>query len=471
MRTKQANTERDIVLDILTEHEKTGVFSHVIVKRTLDRYASLPLAQRSFIKRLSEGTIERRQEMDDIIAGLLRKPDMVIKTTVRCLLRMSIYQIYYMDSVPDFAACDEAVRILRKRHMNEYTGFVNGVLRSVCRQKQARIDAAGAQTGTSAADSTGAGAAAMTGAAPGSTQAGFIPGFVRQMWAEEFGDEKTEELVQAVMKVRPVCIRFDSRTGLEEREKIISDIRTLGANVEQGRWLPECWYLSHIPSVVSLPGFLEGKWTVQDESSQMAAHAAAPEKLQGEHPLILDLCAAPGGKTMHLSCLRPDAEIIACDVSKKKTDLIRANIKRMRCANVSVREKDATVYEPDFAGRADLVICDLPCSGLGVMTRKRDIGANITQERITQLVTLQKKILQNAVRYVKPGGVLLYSTCTIDPMENEKVSAFISGRLGLAPDPLAPFLPEELPGVKGHQVQLLPSVHGTDGFFMARFRR
>ena len=471
MQKKQANTERDIVLDILTEHEKTGVFSHVIVKRTLDRYASLPLAQRSFIKRLSEGTIERQKEMDGIIESMLRRPDTVIKTTVRCLLRMSIYQIYYMDSVPDFAACDEAVKILRKRHMHEYTGFVNGVLRSVCRQKQAGAGPAGMNQPGAAAEGDGFGRRNSGNAAADSAQTGLIPDFVRQMWLDEFGEKNTEELIQAIQKIRPVCIRFDSRTGPEERKKIIEDIRALGARAEQGRWLPECWYLSHIPSVMSLPGFMEGKWTVQDESSQMAAHAAAPECLPDGQPLILDLCAAPGGKTMHLASLRPDARIIACDVSVKKTDIIRANIKRMRCANVNVQERDATIFEPSFAQQADLVICDLPCSGLGVMTRKRDIGSNITPERITQLVTLQKKILQNAVQYVKPGGVLLYSTCTIDPMENEKVSSYISGRLGLVPDPVGDFLPEGLPGVKGHQVQLLPSVHGTDGFFMARFRR
>ncbi|MBQ9612803.1 MAG: 16S rRNA (cytosine(967)-C(5))-methyltransferase RsmB [Lachnospiraceae bacterium] len=454
-----AVNERDFVLDILTEHERSGASVSRLVSKALDEHPDLPLSERAFIKRLSEGTVERREELDKRIRGLLKNPDGVIKPRVLWLLRMSVYQIYYMDSVPDHAACDEAVRILKRRRMLEYTGFVNGVLRNICRQKNK--EAAVPETKTNDA------AEKQTVAAPSLT----VPSFVKKMWEETYGEEETQKLLAAMLQPRPVCIRFDDRIDEESICRTIEQIRVLGGKAEAGRWNSCCWYLRHIPAVNTLPGFREGLWTVQDESSQLLGLAAVSDDPEQRPQLIVDVCAAPGGKSIHLAGRVPEAKIISCDISSAKTKLIRAAAARMHCGNMEIREQDASEQHAELLGKADILLCDVPCSGLGVMTRKRDIRENVSPEKIRSLISLQKKILRASAGYVKPGGILMYSTCTINRDENEKMVSWIRRELGFEEEELTQFLPEGLPGIEKGHVQLLPHVHGTDGFFMARLRK
>lgn len=524
-------SEREIVLDILTERERTHRYSNVLVRNTLDRYAGLPLAQRSFIKRLSEGTIEREIELDAVIRRFLRDPRVRMKPIARCALRMAIYEIYYMDSVTDYAAVDEAVKLLRKKGFPQLTGFVNGVLRSVCRDKAAQgtvtenngarnvvtgggirqkpvtrvVVTRDAETGkvtkkvirtVSAKDAAAVGNEATAAAQNGGqglanasrTVSADAPLYLRysmprelvDMWIEDYGEAFTEQLLDAMMNVRPVCIRFSPDTTDEERGRIVESLRENGAVVEKSKWLPDCYKLSHVSGVATLPGFAEGRWTVQDESSQLVCAAAeltgnSADLRKGEPAgagmMILDLCAAPGGKSLHAAALAPGAVVYSFDLTKSKTDRIRENAQRLHLANLVIEEHDATEYNPEFDQKADIVLCDVPCSGLGVITRKRDIKYNVTREKIHSLTALQKKIMKNAVNYVKPGGVLIYSTCTINRSENDRMAAYIEKKLGMMPDDLAPYLPDGIPGIEGNQIQLLPSVHGTDGFFIARFRK
>lgn len=161
--------------------------------------------------------------------------------------------------------------------------------------------------------------------------------------------------------------------------------------------------------------------------------------------------------------------VYAFDLSKGKTTQILRNVHRMHLSNVIVKQRDALIPVPEEAGKADVLLCDLPCSGLGVIGRKRDIKYHVTPKQLEELAQLQKDILRSAVPYLKEGGVLIYSTCTINAGENEEVAEFIEKEMGMCPDPLTPYLPEGIPGIRGNQLQLLPHVHGTDGFFLARF--
>lgn len=441
---------REMALSILIELEKKGTYSADLIRKAQDRCENLTLSQRSFLKRLVEGTLSRKMELDSMITSHLKNPKAPLKTEILCLLRMSIYQIYYMDSVPDYAACNEAVRICKKRHWSSQVGFVNAILRSVCRDKE---------------KGKGTGNLSLTYS---------MPKMIVDLWEEQLGQERTKELCEAMLEARPVCIRLHAGLSMLEKEEVLDEIKKSGAQLKKGKWAEDCWYLLHCGKVSDLPGFAEGKWMVQDESSQLVSYAAGMigrKNEAGEYRHVYDLCAAPGGKTMLSAMLLPRADIASFDVSEKKTDLIRSNVKRMNLSNVLVEENDATRIRQDLVGKADLVLCDVPCSGLGVMGRKRDLKYHVTMEKIESLVSLQKKMVLSAASVVKPGGVLLYSTCTIDRKENEEMAQYIEQETGLMPENLEPYLPENLEGIKGNEVQLFPDRHGTDGFYMARFRK
>jgi len=539
--------ERQITLDILTGRERSGRYSSAVLNHTLDRYDRLTQSQRSFIKRLTEGTIERQIELDHIIRTHVRNPEMKMKPIVLCMLRMSIYQIFYMDSVPDFAAVNEALTILKNNRQEQAVGFVNAVLRSVCRDKDGIKSAGGAGhviivsqgrapakaikseavlkeeiSGTSKhqtsqdKDTTIAAGAGRQKTVEGdyAQQAASgtkkvvrrivrrvvtaqkpedlsrlsvdelsvrfsMPKPIISLWMDDYGQKRTLEMLPAFMEVRPVTIRVNGRLSAEKKDKLLSDLRAAGCEVTPGKYLPGCWHLRRAGRITDLPGFADGLFTVQDESSQMVAFAAGllspSDHAENGHVdkklAVLDLCAAPGGKTMHAAEANAVGTVTSCDISAAKTDLIRENIRRMQLSNVQVMENDATEYREEWADKFDVVLCDVPCTGLGVMTHKRDIKYNFSIREMRSLSAVQRRILQNAVRYVKPGGVLIYSTCTIDKTENDRQARYAANELGLVPDDLAPHLPAGIPGIEGNRLQLFPDIHGTDGFFLARFLR
>ena len=453
--------EREAVLEVLTGIREQGTYSHIAVKDMLDRCEreGMDRRQRAFVKRLTEGVIERRIELDDIVHRYTKK-GVRIRPIIRDILRMGIFQILYMDSVPDSAACNESVKLTKTYGKKELRGFVNGILRTVVREKEAGKLTQGAPIDPATLSRTYS-----------------MPEWIVRMWQKQLGAEETEKLLAALLEIRPVTIRFDDRCSSERREEILEKMKNKGVDVHKGHYLPYCYNLTGTDSISELPGYREGLWTVQDESSMMVAEAAG---LKGGET-VYDICAAPGGKSMHcaskLLALADTSEASAgevhsFDLSKGKTTQILKNVRRMHLSNVTVAQRDALEAIPgEEVGKADVLLCDLPCSGLGVIGRKRDIKYHVTPKQLGELADLQKQILRNAVSYLKEGGVLIYSTCTINEGENGAIAKFIEEELGLSPDPLAGCLPGEIPGVKGNQLQLLPGVHGTDGFYLARFIR
>ena len=474
--------EREAVLEILTGIREKGKYSHIAVREMLDRCEKegMDRRQRAFVKRMTEGVIERRIELDDVLRRYTKKGAR-IRPVIRDILRMGIFQILYMDSVPDSAACNEAVKLTKSCGKKELAGFVNGILRTVVREKEAgKLLTASEEAAPAGGNSTAEGNTAGTGgetADPAALSRKYsMPEWIVRMWQEQLGEEETAGLLAALLKVRPVSIRFDDRCSPERREEILEKMRRGGAGVEKGHYLPYCYDLTGTDSITELPGYREGLWTVQDESSMMVTEAAG---LAGGET-VYDVCAAPGGKSMHcasrLLTLEKESgegagagEVHSFDLSKGKTAQILKNVRRMRLPNVIVLQRDALVPVPEEAGKADVLLCDLPCSGLGVIGRKRDIKYHVTPKQLEELSDLQKSILRSAVSYLREGGVLIYSTCTINEGENGRIADFIEKELGLIPDPLAGHLPGEISGISGNRLQLLPHVHGTDGFFLARF--
>ena len=444
---------RAIVLEILLEMERGEAFGSNIIKQVLDKYDYLEAQDKAFIKRLAEGTLERKIELDYILNQFSKVPVHKMKPLIRCLMRMSVYQILYMDSVPDAAACNEAVRLAEKRKFHTLKGFVNGVLRNISRNKEQIIWP----------DSEKDWKKALSVKAS-------MPEIILDIWEKDYGKTQTIRQTESLLQIKPVCVRMDENLSEEEKLSLLKEWDQTGICYQKSDYLPYAYTCSKLNGVKELPGFLEGKVTVQDVSSMLVTECAGIRK----EMTILDVCAAPGGKSMHAAAkLRGTGLVESRDVSLSKTDFIRENMDRMGLTNMVTKVWDARETDDTWIRKADIVYLDVPCSGLGILGKKRDIKYNVTEESLQEILELQKKIVSASVAYVKPGGILMYSTCTIRKDENQNMAEWITKEFDFVLESLDAFLPKNLQNEEtaGGMLQLFPDKHGCDGFFMARLRR
>lgn len=444
---------RALALDVLLEMEKTGEYSHVLLQKVLQKYNYLDTREKAFLKRLVEGTIERKTELDYCINSYSKIPVKKMKPLIRCLMRMSAYQLLFMDSVPDAAVCNEACKLAEKRGFHTLKGFVNGVLRSLARNKNQ----------IAYPDQTKDPAEYLSVACS-------MEKWLVQELVNQYGVETTKTMLEGFLKERPVTIRFSETLQQKQMEAYLEAFEAQGVKTLKSQYYDRAIHLSNVGGVENLPGFMEGAFYVQDLSSMMAVLAAGIK----EGDFVLDVCAAPGGKTMFASEKAKKAgKVVARDVTEHKTSLLLENAERMNCENVVVQCKDATIVEERMVKRADVVLADVPCSGLGILGRKPDIKYHCTMDSLKEITTLQRAILDTVWQYVKPGGILLYSTCTIRKEENEKQVAYL---LEHYPFELEAFetgfaVPESAVCKKEGMCQLLPGFDETDGFFFAKLRR
>lgn len=449
---KKINT-REIVLDILLQLEKEPEYSNRLIKAVLDKYAYISAQERSFIKRLAEGSIERRIELDYVTDLFSKVPVKKMKPLIRSLMRMSVYQILYMDGVPDSAVCNEAVKLAEKRNFRNLKGFVNGCLRTVSRKKN--------EIAYPDPDTDPALAASVRYS---------MPLWLVEKWRTEYGDAKTEQILKGLLAIKPVSLRVSSRTDENRRKDWMEQVRKTGTDLQRHPFSPFCFLAENTDGITELPGFREGFFTVQDYSSVLAVEAADIR----EGDLVMDLCAAPGGKSLYAAeKAGKNGKVLSGDVSENKAERIRESAERMKIENISVRVQDARQLIPEYREKADVVLADVPCSGLGVIGKKSDIKYRITPEDFSNLNILQKEIIKTGVQYVKPGGTLLYSTCTVNRQENEETVKWICQNFPFEPESLNRFLPAELQSAetdKGY-LQLFPEQCHCDGFFIARLKK
>lgn len=447
-----AENIREIVLDMLMEEEKGEVYSHRLVFDVLKKYDYLTAQEKAFIKRVFEGTIERRIELDYRLNQVASVPVKKMKPLIRNLLRMSAYQIFYMDGVPDAAAVNEAVKLAQKRKFVSLKGFVNGVLRKLAAMGEAGFPSEEQEPKAFL------------------SVAFSMPEWIVEHFLNLYDYEETKAFFAALLEVRPVTIRFAARLTEGEREALIQRWSEKGVKVSRHPYVKQAYYLENCDNIVYLPGFSEGKFTVQDASSMLAIAAAGIKA--GD--TVIDVCAAPGGKAMLAAeYAGADGRVEARDITESKIAKIAENIARMKPGNISVKVWDASVFDETAEESADVVLADVPCSGLGVMGKKRDIKYRQSKEAMSELSALQKAIVRQAASYVKPDGILLYSTCTVNPEENEEMADFISNELGFSLETIEAYLPD-MQGketAKLGYIQLLPQRHDTDGFFFARLRK
>lgn len=462
---------RELALDILLELERGEEYSNRLIKAVLDKYDYLDAREKSFVKRVAEGTLERRLELDYYLNARSGLPVRKMRPLIRCLMRMSVYQLLYMDSVPDSAVCNEACKLAGKRGFQSLRGFVNGVLRAIARER---------------------------GSLPlpdeGSMPLQYLsvkysmPEWLVELWAEEYGMTVTRKLLAALLEKAPVSLRFSTGLTAQEREAVCRDIRGRGACLTQSPYLPYVYRMEQGENVSALPGFAEGKYTVQDVSSALAVEIAQI----GERDFVIDVCAAPGGKSILAAERARDGRVLARDISEEKTALIAENVRRMGIPNLEIQIFDGRDTDETLAESADVVLLDVPCSGLGVIGKKRDIKYRASAEGMRSLVELQREIVRASARYVRPGGTLVYSTCTIHSEENEAMVCYIARELGFQPVSIESILPKALREHAGSLesdlcrgerktaltaqeraacVQFMPGYMQSDGFFAARFRR
>ena len=434
--------DRELVLETLLLITKEGEYSHIALKNVLDQYQYLDKKERAFITRVVNGTLERMIEIDYIINQFSKVKVNKMKPVIRTILRSSVYQLKYMDSVPDSAVCNEAVKLAKKRKFQGLSGFVNGVLRTLSREK-GKLEFTDPSVRFS------------------------IPGWMLSMWEADYGKEKAEQIAASFLKERPLTVRFNtSRASVEE---ILKSLESQGIAAEPTGFLDTVYSISGYDHLEAVEAFYEGLMTVQDPSSALAAHLAGIKA--GD--TVLDICSAPGGKTLHAAdLLKGTGRVEARDLTEYKISLVEQNLFRCGFANVETRVWDARIFDPEMEEKVDVVLADLPCSGLGIIGKKPDIKLRLKKEDLGELASLQREILSAASRYVKPGGTLLYSTCTVDRAENEENAAWILENLPFHKKEIAGRLPGSLQAdCRENQIQLLPGIHGCDGFFLAAFEK
>lgn len=437
---------------MLSEIMEEGSYCHLVIRSVLQKYNYRDSRDKAFLKRLVEGTVERCIQIDYVLDQFSKVPVAKMKPFIRNLLRSSVYQLLFMDSVPDRAVCNEAVKLSGKRGFRQLSGFVNGVLRNIARKKEQICFPEEEKDLVKALSVKFS-----------------MPAWLVEKFLKEQGEEKTRRMLAAFLKTKPVTVRLKEDLSASEKEKLISEMEKAGCKTEQHPYLPYAYCIEGAEGMASLPGFQEGLFQVQDVSSMLVCECAGIQ----EGDRILDLCAAPGGKSIHAAQkLKGTGLVVSRDISEEKTALIRENQQRMKIQNMEVSEGDARIFCEKDKEAYDVVLADLPCSGLGIMGKKPDIRYHAEKEGLEGLKALQREILKNAASYVKTGGILLYSTCTINRGENEENAVWLTRQFPFRLESLSPYLPEALKEEgKDGMLQLLPGVHETDGFFIARLKK
>lgn len=417
---------RNIVLTMLTETLDKGEFSHNIINKVFSD-STLSYRDRAFINRLYSGTLEKIVLIDYAIGQFSSVPMKKMKAVIRNILRMSVYQLHFMDSVPAHSCIDEAVKLTRKRGFSNLTGFVNGILRKIQREF-VNLDL------------------------PENVKVS-MPEWLYKLIIEQYGKEDGNLYFQSGEKKRSeTIVRFNLMKATSQQ--IIDILEKDGCKVVKYGTLDSAYLISGFESLTSLKAFKQGLIIMQDISSMIAVETAAADTV--DNKLIIDVCAAPGGKSLFMAEKFPQATVISRDLTEYKISLIKENVKRLGIKNIKTEVHDALINDESYKEKADIVIADLPCSGLGVIGKKPDILYRVKESDLENLAMLQRNILDVVQNYVKPGGILLYSTCTVNKKENEENTAWFLKKYG--------FILES-------EKQFIPGKDDTDGFYIARLKK
>lgn len=442
---------RELILGILLEVTRDGEYSHVALRNVLSKYQYLDKKERAFITRVTEGTLEHMIEIDYILNQFSNVKVNKMKPVIRCILRSAVYQLKYMDSVPDSAVCNEAVKLATKKGFHTLKGFVNGVLRNVARNLDniTYPDKKDYVTYLSIRYS--------------------MPTWILEKWLQQYDTKTVECILEGFLTEKGTTIRCN--LNCMSKEELVQSLEQEGVRIEEHPYLPYALRITGYDFLADLESFQKGGFYVQDISSMLVAHIASPK--EGDN--VIDVCAAPGGKALHVAeLLNGTGHVEARDLTAYKVNMMQENIVRSTMGNIEAVRWDATVLDENAVEQADVVIADLPCSGLGVLGKKTDLKYKMTKEMQEDLVALQRKILSQVQSYVKLNGTMVYSTCTIHEGENMgNVHWFLEHYPQFELESIEDILCDDLKNSVQEKgcLQLLPGTHESDGFFIAKFKK
>ncbi len=433
---------RDAALTILLTVDKSQAYSNLLLHQTIEKY-KIDAKDRSLLTELTYGTLQHKLTLDYYLEPFIKGK---VDIWVRWLLRMSLYQMHYLSKIPPHAAVNEAVEIAKRRGHKGIASLVNGVLRSILREGVRSLDEIENEVERLAVATS-------------------HPQWLVERWVESYGFDKTRAMLEEnnVPPAQTVRVNVTKATV----EQVLTTLEREGVKAKRSEFVPECIYLLS-GQAARTGAFRNGLITIQDESSMLPATVLNPQPGMK----VLDMCAAPGGKTTHMAeKMNNEGSILATDLHPKKLDLIEENTARLgltivQTAPLDGRQATQFLKEEDY----DAILVDAPCSGLGVMRRKPDIKYTKREEDLQSLQTIQLNILENAVKLLKTGGKLVYSTCTVDREENEgTVKAFLAQHPEMVSVDLE-HLPQQLmTKQQDGMLQVFPQDIGSDGFFVAAF--
>jgi 16S rRNA (cytosine967-C5)-methyltransferase len=428
----QTINERAVAVAILTDITEGGAYANQALRKTLAAYG-LPSRASAFVTEVVNETIRNLLLIDNIIAAFSNTPLEIMKPFIRGLLRVSVCQLRLMDKIPASAAINEAVKLVKQRGMVNLSGFVNGVLRSVSRE----------------ADKPAPPILNENNPAEYIAARYSYPKWLARKLVKELG---AEALTAARAMHMPPSVTVYANTRVNTAEALALRLTAEGVTCEPGALYGECLRLTRTPNITGLPAFNDGCFFVMDEGA-----VAAVKSLELSPGMkVLDMCAAPGGKTFAMACaMQGGGDITAWDLHKHKVGLLNASAALLKFKNIKTEVKDASVPDETLREAFDRVLLDAPCSGFGIIKKKPDIKLNRKPSDIAELAAAQRRLLAAAASYVRKGGVLVYSTCTLTAEENGDNVKWFTGSF--------PFTPEE-------ERLILPSVN-NDGFYYARLRR
>ncbi len=430
---------RKAALFVLEKCRRSGAWSDAVIGSVLDSQ-HLQGNDRRFAAALAYGVIQNRILLDHAIGQCSSIVLQKIEPKLLDLLRLGAYQLLLLDRVPDAAAVHSAVELCRSLGYARASGFVNAVLRRITTEKDLIPEGTDAKS---------------------LSVRWSHPLWLTESYIALLGQEEAVRLLEADNAPTPITLQINTLRA--DTDAIADELSAQGLSVSPHPFLSDCLVLCG-GDVRRLDAFRRGAFYVQDAAAKMAVIAAGAQ--QGQR--ILDACAAPGGKTFAAAIMSRGARIVACDIHANKLRRIEEGAKRLALNGITLRAMDAREFVDEYEGAFDLVIADVPCSGLGVIRKKPDIRYKDPAE-FDALPAIQYAILRNVSRYVKKGGVLLYSTCTVRSEENRNVvERFLSEDRSFAPEEFT--LPDGSES-SGGMLQLWPQRSGTDGFFIAKMRK
>lgn len=436
---------REIAYKVLLDIEKNKNYSNMSINKHF-KDVKLSNQDRGLATEIIYGVIENKYYIDYMIDKLSKVKTNKMEIYVKTLLRMGIYQIMFLNSISDYAAVNETVNLAKKKN-SKVSGFVNGILRNVIRQKET----IGEIKVKDDVDYL-------------SIKYSYDKWMIRN-WMIHFGREFTEELLEANSERPSIYLR--TNTLKITRDELIEKLEQQNIKASKVNVVDEAIKVEHLKDIENNTLYKEGLFTVQDISSMLVGKVMNPK----ENSLVLDVCSAPGGKTTHMATLMNNTgQVVSRDIYEHKLKLIKASCKRLGLTNVEVEEFNGLSLDRESIGKFDYVLADVPCSGLGIIRRKPEIKYK-EKEEFRDLPPIQKNILENASKYVKKGGTLIYSTCTIQDSENiDVVNEFLQKNKNFE---LAPIneVKVDLDNQEKGYMKIYPNVHEMDGFFIAKLIR